>query len=279
MTYLEELFGLDGATAVVTGATSGLGAACALALARAGAKVVVSGRDRERGERVVAEIEAAGGTAQLELADLSDTADLAAFADRVLERHDPVDILVNAAGVFDRGDAVDVTLEQWDALLRTNVTSTFVLCQRFGRAMIERGRGKIVNFSSTDGFLGVPEQLAYNVSKGAIVQLTRTLGAEWIRHGVNVNAVAPCDFATPMIAPFLDQPEYREWIMEAIPAGRVGQPDEIVGAVLFLASPASDMVAGHNLLVDGGRTGDLGDRCGPRRRAIRRVRRFSRPHG
>lgn len=254
MSYLEELFGLGGSTAVVTGATSGLGAACAVGLARAGAKVVVSGRDGERGQRVVEEIEAAGGTAQLELADLSDAADLAAFADRVLERHDPVDILVNAAGMFDRGDAVDVTLEQWDALLRTNVTSTFVLCQRFGRAMIERGRGKIVNFSSTDGFLGVPEQLAYNVSKGAIVQLTRTLGAEWIRHGVNVNAVAPCDFATPMIAPFLDQPEYREWIMEAIPAGRVGQPDEIVGAVLFLASPASDMVAGHNLLVDGGRT-------------------------
>jgi NAD(P)-dependent dehydrogenase (short-subunit alcohol dehydrogenase family) len=120
--------------------------------------------------------------------------------------------------------------------------------------MIERGRGKIVNFSSTDGFLGVPEQLAYNVSKGAIVQLTRTLGAEWIKHGVNVNAVAPCDFATPMIGPFLDQPEYRNWIVEAIPAGRVGQPDEIVGAVLFLASRASDMVVGHNLLVDGGRT-------------------------
>ena len=95
--------------------------------------------------------------------------------------------------------------------------------------MIERGRGKIVNFSSTDGFLGVPEQLAYNVSKGAIVQLTRTLGAEWIGHGVNVNAVAPCDFATPMIEPFLDQQEYRDWIMEAIPAGRVGQPEEIVG--------------------------------------------------
>jgi len=233
VSYLEELFGLDGTTAVVTGGTSGLGAACALALARAGAKVVVSGRDSERGERVVAEIEAAGGSGQLELAESSDADDLAAFADRVLERHDPVDILVNAAGVFDRADATDVTLEQWEALLRTNVTSTFLLCQRFGRRMIERGRGKIVNFSSTDGFLGVPEQLAYNVSKGAIVQLTRTLGAEWIRHGVNVNAVAPCDFPTPMIAPFLDQPEYRDWIMDAIPAGRVGQPHEIVGAVVF----------------------------------------------
>jgi NAD(P)-dependent dehydrogenase (short-subunit alcohol dehydrogenase family) len=254
VTYLEELFGLDGATALVTGGTSGLGAASALALARAGANVIVSGRDRERGERVVAEIEVAGGSAQLELADLGDANGVSAFAARVLERHHPVEILVNAAGVFDRGDAADVTLEQWEALLRTNVTSTFLLCQRFGRSMIERGRGKIVNFSSTDGFLGVPEQLAYNVSKGAIVQLTRTLGAEWIRHGVNVNAVAPCDFATPMIAPFLDQPEYREWIMEAIPAGRVGQPDEIVGAVLFLVSPASNMVAGHNLLVDGGRT-------------------------
>ena len=254
MTYLEELFGLGGTTAVVTGATSGLGAASAAALARAGAKVIVSGRDRERGERVVGEIEESGGTAVLELADLTDTGELAAFADRVLARHGPVDILVNAAGVFDRGDAGEVTLEQWEALLRTNVTSTFLLCQRFGRPMIERRGGKIVNFSSTDGFLGVPEQLAYNVSKGAIVQLTRTLGAEWIRYGVNVNAVAPCDFATPMIAPFLDQPEYRDWIMEAIPAGRVGQPDEIVGAVLFLASPASNMVAGHNLLVDGGRT-------------------------
>ena len=254
MTYLEELFGLGGATAVVTGATSGLGAASAAGLARAGAKVVVSGRDRERGDRVVGEIEAAGGSAALELADVTDTEELASFADRVLDRHGPVDILVNAAGVFDRGDAGEVTLEQWEALLRTNVTSTFLLCQRFGRPMIERRGGKIVNFSSTDGFLGVPEQLAYNVSKGAIVQLTRTLGAEWIRYGVNVNAVAPCDFATPMIAPFLDQPEYRDWIMEAIPAGRVGQPHEIVGAVLFLASPASNMVAGHNLLVDGGRT-------------------------
>jgi NAD(P)-dependent dehydrogenase (short-subunit alcohol dehydrogenase family) len=254
VTYLDELFGLGGATAVVTGGTSGLGAASALALARAGARVIVSGRDRERGERVVQEIAAAGGSAELELADVRDLQAVVAFAERVLERHERVDILVNAAGVFARGDAAELTLEEWEALQRTNVTSTFLLCQRFGREMIERGRGKIINFSSTDGFLGVPEQVAYNVSKGAIVQLTRTLGAEWIRHGVNVNAVAPCDFATPMIAPFLDQQAYSEWIMGAIPAGRVGQPHEIIGAVLFLASGASDMVAGHNLLVDGGRT-------------------------
>ncbi len=254
MTYLDELFGLGGQTAVVTGGTSGLGAASAVALAQAGAKVVVSGRNRERGERVVAEIAAAGGGAQLELVDVGDSRALAAFAERVLAGHGPVDILVNAAGVFARGDAADVTPEEWEALQRTNVAGTFLLCQHFGRPMIERGRGKIINFSSTDGFLGVPEQVAYNVSKGAIVQLTRTLGAEWIRHGVNVNSVAPCDFATPMIEPFLDQQGYRDWILDAIPAGRVGQADEIVGAVLFLASRASDMVVGHNLLVDGGRT-------------------------
>ena len=254
MSYLDSLFGLRGSTAVVTGGTSGLGAASALGLAGAGARVMVSGRDRERGERVVSEIEDAGGRAALELADVSDASAAEALADTVLERYGPVDILVNAAGVFARGDAVDVTLPEWEALWRTNVTSTFLLCRRFGRPMIERGRGKIINFSSTDGFLGVPEQLAYNVSKGAIVQLTRTLGSEWIKHGVNVNAVAPCDFATPMIGPFLDQQEYRDWITEAIPAGRVGQPDEIAGAVLFLASRASDMVVGHNLLVDGGRT-------------------------
>lgn len=254
MSYLDSLFGLDGSTAVVTGATSGLGAASAVALAKAGAKVVVSGRDQNRGEGVVAEITEAGGSAALETADVSDARAAVAFAEHVINHYGPVDILVNAAGVFHRGDAADITLDDWERLGATNVTSTFLLCQRFGREMISRGRGKIVNFSSTDGFLGVPEQLAYNVSKGAIVQLTRTLGAEWIKHGVNVNAVAPCDFATPMIAPFLDQQEYRDWIMEAIPAGRVGQPDEIVGAVLFLASRASDMVAGHNLLVDGGRT-------------------------
>jgi NAD(P)-dependent dehydrogenase (short-subunit alcohol dehydrogenase family) len=256
VSYLDSLFGLGGQTAVVTGATSGLGAASAVALAQAGAKVIVSGRDRERGEGVVAQIADTGASAaaELELADVSDASEAVALADRVLERHGPVDILVNAAGVFARGDAADLTLEDWERLWRTNVSSTYLLCQRFGRPMVQRGRGKIVNFSSTDGFLGVPEQLAYNVSKGAIVQLTRTLGSEWIRHGVNVNAVAPCDFATPMIEPFLDTQEYRDWILDAIPAGRVGQPGEIVGAVLFLASPASDMVAGHNLLVDGGRT-------------------------
>jgi 2-dehydro-3-deoxy-D-gluconate 5-dehydrogenase len=183
MSYLDDLFGLGGQTAVVTGAPAGWARPARLALARAGARVILAGRDRERGERVLAEIATAGGEAELDLVDVSDAGEAGAFADRVLAGHDRIDILVNAAGVFIRGDAVDVPIEQWESLMRTNVNSTFLLCQRFGQAMIGQGRGK-----------------------------------------------------------------------EAIPAGRVGQPDEIVGAVRFLASGASDMFAGHNLLADGGRT-------------------------
>lgn len=192
--YLKSLFGLEGKRALVTGASSGLGAASAAALAAAGADVVVSGRDAERTQAVA---DAVGGSA--EIADLLEPGAAEQLASRAL------------------------------------------------------GGGKIVNFASTDGMVGVPEQSAYCASKGAVVQLTRTLGAEWIKHGVNVNAVGPCDFDTPMIAEALGEPEYRAWILDAIPAGRVGKPDEIVGAVLYLASPASDMVVGHTLMVDGGR--------------------------
>jgi NAD(P)-dependent dehydrogenase (short-subunit alcohol dehydrogenase family) len=252
--YLTELFGLQDRTAVVTGATSGLGAACAVALAAAGADVVVCGRDRERGERVVATIAEAGGTAGLELANLADADEVRGFARRVLDRHEHVDILVNAAGIFLRGDASDAPLEDWQQTFEVNVTATFLLCQAFGRRMIERGHGKIVNFASTDGVVGVPEQAAYCASKGAVIQLTRTLGAEWITHGINVNAIGPCDFETPMVEGVLNDPEYRDWILQAIPAGRVGRPPELAGAVVYLASAASDMVVGHTLLVDGGRT-------------------------
>jgi NAD(P)-dependent dehydrogenase (short-subunit alcohol dehydrogenase family) len=250
---LQAYFGLAGQVAVVIGATSGLGAAVAAGLAGAGADVVVSGRSRERGESVVAEILRDGGRASFEEVDVEDTRSIAALHDRVLERLGRVDVLVNSAGIFLRGAAVDASVADWERTFRVNVTGTFVACQLFGRHMLERGSGRIVNFASTDGMVGVPDQVAYCASKGAVVQMTRTLGAEWVAGGVNVNAVGPCDFATPMIEEALGEPEYRDWILQAIPAGRVGRPSEIVGAVLFLASPAASMVAGHTLMVDGGR--------------------------
>ncbi len=251
--YLRSVFGLEGRQALVTGASSGIGAAAACALGAAGADVIVGGRDAERAARVVEKIVSAGGAASVELGDLSDPDHAEAFAQRVLERHGDVDVLVNCAGVFHRSAAEATPRAVWDESLALNVTATFLLCQTVGRRMIAAGRGKIINFASTDGIVGVPEQAAYCASKGAVVQLTRTLGAEWIKHGVHVNAIGPCDFDTPMIADVLDEPEYREWILGAIPAERTGRPEEIAGAVVYLASAASDMVVGHVLMVDGGR--------------------------
>jgi gluconate 5-dehydrogenase len=252
--YLSRMFGLSGKRAVVSGATSGLGAAMASALAGAGADVVIGGRDTARAERVAGAIRQNGGSASVVLGDLGTPEGVERFAGAVQEDGAPVDILVNSAGVFERAEGEATPLEMWDRALAINATATFVLCRELGRGMIARGRGKIINIGSTDGIIGVPDQVAYCASKGAVVQLTRTLGAEWIKHGVNVNAIGPCDFDTPMIAGALDDPEYADWIVQAIPAGRIGQPREVAGAVVYLASDASDMVAGHMLMVDGGRT-------------------------
>jgi len=252
--YLSRMFGLSGKRAVVTGATSGLGAAMASALAGAGADVVVGGRDAERAERVVAAIREQGGAASAVLGDLGTPEGAEQFAGAVQQDGAPVDILLNSAGLFERAEGEATPLEMWDRALAINATATFVLCREIGRGMIERGRGKIINVGSTDGIIGVPDQVAYCASKGAVVQLTKTLGAEWIKHGVNVNAIGPCDFDTPMIAGALDDPEYADWIVQAIPAGRIGQARELAGAAIYLASDASDMVAGHMLMVDGGRT-------------------------
>jgi NAD(P)-dependent dehydrogenase (short-subunit alcohol dehydrogenase family) len=237
----------------VPGASSGIGAAAARALGRAGAEVVVIGRNEERANAVAGEIEADGGSASVELADLGDPSRAEELVAAIVARHGEVDVLVNSAGIFERENGEETSLELWERALALNATATFLMCRAVGGGMLARGSGKIVNVASTDGIVGVPEQVAYCASKGAVVQLTKTLGAEWASKGVHVNAVGPCDFDTPMIAGALDEQEYKDWILEAIPAGRVGVPSEIEGAVLYLASRASDMVFGHILMVDGGR--------------------------
>jgi NAD(P)-dependent dehydrogenase (short-subunit alcohol dehydrogenase family) len=252
--YLAEVFDVRDRTAVVVGGTSGLGEAAAVALGRCGARVAVAGRDRERAEGVVRRIAELGGEGSTHLVDVLDEDSVDRLAEDVHSRHGAVDILVNAAGVFAMEPSAELTLEHWRHILDTNLTGTFLCCRAFGRRMIEAGGGRIINFASTDSFIGVPEEAAYCASKGGVLQLTRVLGAEWIKHGVRVNAIGPTDFATPLIEPYLADPDYRNWITEVIPAGRVGQPDELAGAILFLASPAADMVVGSTLMVDGGRT-------------------------
>ncbi|NLT07625.1 MAG: SDR family oxidoreductase [Solirubrobacterales bacterium] len=252
--YLGEVFRLQDRDAVVIGGTSGLGAAGAVALARCGARVTIAGRSEERAAALQQEIESFGGTAYTDTVDVCDEASVAGLAERCHERHDGVDILLNAAGVIVPRPSVEVSLEEWRFHIDTNLTGTFLGCREFGRRMIEQGSGSIINFGSTDSFIGVPEEVAYCSSKGAVAQLTRTLGAEWIQHGVRVNAVGPSDFVTPMAEPFLDDQEFIEWQKTVVPIGRLGQPSELVGALLYLASEASSMVVGHTLMVDGGRT-------------------------
>jgi NAD(P)-dependent dehydrogenase (short-subunit alcohol dehydrogenase family) len=252
--YLEEVFDVRDKVAVVIGGTSGLGAAGAIALGRCGARVIVAGRDEVRARKVADRIAGYDGAASTATVDVVDEASVEALAADAFARHGGVDVLVNAAGVFAQETSAEATVDSWRRMIDTNLTGTFLCCRAFGRRMIAAGHGRIINFGSTDAIVGVPDQAAYCASKGGVVQLTRTLGAEWIKHGVRVNAVGPTDFATPMIEPFLNDPTYLEWTTTAIPAGRVGQPDELVGAIIFLASRASDMVVGSHLMVDGGRT-------------------------
>lgn len=250
--YLAGLFGLSGRRAVVTGGTSGLGASIALALARAGTEVVISGRDAARGEAVAAQIAEHGGTAAVELCDVGDPAAIREFVVRVEREHGPVDILVNSAGIYIGGEMSSAPLGDFEHTWQVNVTGLTVMCQEFGRGMLARGRGKVINLASTSSFRATKRGGAYAASKAAVVQLSRVMAIEWIRSGVNVNCIAPSDFDTPMETELLADPVYLEFLERDNPLGRPGRPDELDGAVLFLASPASDFVVGHTLMVDGG---------------------------
>ncbi len=248
----SRMFSLDGKRAVVTGGASGMGAAIVEGYAGCGVRVAIVDQNAKLG-RQVAERVGRNSVSFLEC-DITDSQAVDLTVEAALRTLKRIDILVNAAGVFLTGPAEDLSDTEWDRVLKVNLYGTFYISRAVGRIMIAQRAGKIINFSSTDAFLGVPNQPVYCASKGAVNQLTRVLAVDWIKHGINVNAIGPCDFATPMTEPYLNTAEYRDWILDALPVGRVGQPSEIVGAAVFLASDASNMVVGHTLLVDGGRT-------------------------
>ena len=246
------LFSLEGKKALVTGASRGLGQAMALALAGAGAEVVCASSRPGGADETVAGIRADGGTAHAVAADLTDRRAVATLANEAEEVAGQIDVLVNNAGTIRRHPAEAYPDADWDAVLETNLNAVFSLCRHFGRKMIERSAGKIINVASMLSFTGGITVPSYTASKHAVAGLTKALANEWARHNVQVNAVAPGYFRTDNTRALIEDDKRYRAITERIPAERWGEPDDLAGAVIFLASPASDYVNGTILVVDGG---------------------------
>lgn len=247
-----ELFSLTGRTAVVTGASRGLGQAMAVALADAGANVVCVSTQRSGTDATAQQIRASGRQAWQIECDLSDREATKALPMQCIEAAGDVDILVNNAGTIRRHPAVAFPLEDWELVLRTNLDSVFQLSQSFGRQMVERGAGKIINVASLLSFSGGVTVPAYTASKHAVAGLTKALANEWGKYGVQVNAIAPGYFKTDNTAALREDEKRNAEISARIPAARWGEANDLAGPVVFLASRASNYVNGHILLVDGG---------------------------
>ncbi len=247
-------FRLDGKVALVTGASSGIGRRQALALASAGAAVVLLGRRAEQLDAAVAEIAAAGGRAAPLAADLGDRQRLAQIAAAAGEAFGAVDILINAAGVNLRQPAEEITLQSWDATLNLNLAVPFFLARELEPAMRQRGWGRVINLASLQSSRAFANGLAYGASKGGIAQLTRAMAEAWSRHGIACNAIAPGFFPTELTAPVYGQPELLDKLAAQTAIGRNGELADLDGLTVFLASPAADYITGQVIALDGGFT-------------------------
>lgn len=248
-----DLFKLDGKTALVTGCRRGIGKAMAIALAEAGADIVgVSAKLEPSGSDIQAETNTLGRSFRPYQCDFADRAAVREFVSQVIDECPPIDILINNAGTILRSPAAEHPDEYWDKVLEVNLNSQFILSREIGRQMLQRGHGKIIFTASLLTFQGGITVPGYAASKGGIGQLTMALANEWASHGVNVNAIAPGYIATDNTSALQDDPERNSAILARIPASRWGTPDDFKGAVVFLASAASDYLHGSIMVVDGG---------------------------
>jgi NAD(P)-dependent dehydrogenase (short-subunit alcohol dehydrogenase family) len=247
-------FSIQDKIAIVTGASKGIGYGIAKSIAAAGAKVALTARNKKDLEELVSAITAEGGTVVAYSLDVRDISQIQTVFQQVKDHFGSLDIVVNNAGLGEGMLAVDVTEQYWDDMIDVNLKGVFFCCQAAGKIMLEQGFGKIINISSQVSIVGIPEGVAYCASKGGVNQLTKVLALEWSSRGVNINAVGPTFIYTPGTSERLDTPEFRQNVLSRIPAGRIGTIDDVAGAVIYLASPASNLVTGTLLLVDGGWT-------------------------
>lgn len=247
-------FHVKGKTALITGAARGIGRSCALALAEAGADIALGLRNIQQDNGVTEEIRMLGREVIPLQMDVSDTHQIYDAVDKAIEFFNKIDILVNNAGIAPSNLIEDYTEEDFDLTVAVNLKGTYFTSQAVGRYMLRKKSGKIINLSSQAGFIALPSESVYCMTKAGIRHLTQCFAVEWAKYNINVNAVAPTFIETPGTAPWLADPEFKSSVISKIQLGRIGIPQEVSSAVVFLASPAASMITGETILIDGGWT-------------------------